>query len=360
MRSYIAASLFFFTAVCTLQLHAQSPTIRKLTFLSPTVLETSGLVLINDTLYTHNDSGGDPCIYAISKSDTAVLNTVCFNTIRNVDWEDIAIDEHYLYIGDFGNNAGARKNLCIYRIRIDELNSNNATIDTIAFSFGDQTDFAPNFRKTEYDCEALFTAGEYIYVLTKDWVHKKTKMYRLPKQPGAYQADPLLVVDTRGMVTGADFHPEKSLLALIGYEKRYPFHPLLFLIQFDEDMQNIRQFYRHSLHMNSLQTEGIVWSGEYRMYVSNEDLLNMSARLSEIDFSDCRLFGFISNPMPDPETLWETGYNVNMQIADSSGNIVFDGKLKKFLRNEERMQHIVLPATVHWSVKKTSGWFVWQ
>ena len=74
--------------------------------------ETSGLEYFDGQLITHNDSGDDPLLYGFSKTG-ALLETYVVEDAENHDWEDIAMDDRYLYISDSGNNFGNRKNLKI-------------------------------------------------------------------------------------------------------------------------------------------------------------------------------------------------------------------------------------------------------
>lgn len=86
--------------------------------------ESSGLVASRHhpgVLWTHNDSGGDPAVYAISLRGVE-LAVFRVRHARNRDWEDIAIgpcletvrDTDCLYIADTGDNAGRRSSVDLY------------------------------------------------------------------------------------------------------------------------------------------------------------------------------------------------------------------------------------------------------
>lgn len=85
--------------------------------------ELSGLAFSSvapDVLWGHNDSGSGPEVFAIDVTTGATIGTIEFDEIDAVDWEDLAIgpgpgDQPYLYIADFGDNAGARESVVIYR-----------------------------------------------------------------------------------------------------------------------------------------------------------------------------------------------------------------------------------------------------
>ena len=152
-------------------------------FLSPLpekVNETSGLIFWRNALWTHNDSGGKPEIYKIDTSTGKIVQTICLDGIIAFDWEDMAQDNDFIFIGDFGNNGGDRKNLCIYKILKSSipLNEKTATLtpSKINFSFADQKSFVNNFRKNDFDCEAFFACGDSLFLFSKNWVDGNTRM----------------------------------------------------------------------------------------------------------------------------------------------------------------------------------------
>jgi hypothetical protein len=60
--------------------------------------------------------------------------------VSNKDWEEIAHDNNYIYLGDFRNNsAGIGRSPHFKNREIDR--ETNPNIDTIAFSYSDQIDF---------------------------------------------------------------------------------------------------------------------------------------------------------------------------------------------------------------------------
>ncbi|MFY8077129.1 MAG: hypothetical protein ACOVMJ_00980, partial [Flavobacteriales bacterium] len=117
------------------------------------LLETSGITRFQQGLVTHNDNS-DEQLYVIDTLNGAILQTFSLNGTSNFDWEEITQDSLYLYIGDFGNNAGSRTDLHILRIEKSSLLEGMPAIDTIAFAYEDQTDFTPSNQNTAFDCEA--------------------------------------------------------------------------------------------------------------------------------------------------------------------------------------------------------------
>ena len=87
---------------------------------SQTLSEPSGLAASShhaDIFWTHDDSGGNPEIFAVNR-DGKVLGVFKVEGAEANDWEAIATDRKgKLYIGDFGNNRNTRRDLVIYQVR---------------------------------------------------------------------------------------------------------------------------------------------------------------------------------------------------------------------------------------------------
>ncbi|HMM12300.1 MAG TPA: hypothetical protein PKE03_09440 [Bacteroidales bacterium] len=183
------------------------------------VRETSGLAFHDGKLLTHNDSGHKPVIYALSATDGKILQRIRLSNAVNVDWEELAMDDQYLYIGDFGNNAGKRREFQIYRIALASIpNSGDTTVlaDTITFTYPDQPYDLP-YLAHNYDCEAMIATADGLFLFSKNWADGHTWLYKLPSQPGSYEAQLVSRFNSRGLVTGADYQPETGLLVLVGY-----------------------------------------------------------------------------------------------------------------------------------------------
>ena len=94
---------------------------RFITDLPKSVQETSGLIFFDKQLWTINDSGNKPEIYQLDTSNGNVVRKIVISNSVNKDWESITQDEENVYIGDFGNNSGNRKDLCILKIPKSEI-----------------------------------------------------------------------------------------------------------------------------------------------------------------------------------------------------------------------------------------------
>lgn len=188
--------------------------------LSDIVDESSGVIFYRGALWTHNDSGGEPKIYKIDTITGKVIQTITIRNAVNKDWEDIAQDSLFFYIGDFGNNHGNRRDLKIYKIaknQIPEFSDDSINASIIYFSYKDQINYSNKLYRHNFDCEALFAYKDSLYLFSKDWADYKTRLYSLPKIPGKYKISPYETYNINGLVTGADINLSSNEITLIGY-----------------------------------------------------------------------------------------------------------------------------------------------
>lgn len=237
----------------------------------PAVLnETSGLILWNNNIWTHNDDT-DIELYELNTSDLNNYNTYQLTGTTNIDWEEISQDADYVYVGDFGNNAnGNRTNLQILRIEKESLLQQMPAIDTIAFSYDLQTDFSPTgANNTNFDCEAFVVSENAIYLFTKEWISGKTSLYELPKNTGSHVATFKAELNVDGLITGATYLEEERLVVLSGYSLTLqPFLYLLYDFESEEFFGGNKR--KIGLNLPFHQVEGIATENGLDYYVSNE------------------------------------------------------------------------------------------
>ena len=207
---------FLITILCICNTFGQSIAISDVANLPTTVNETSGLIYFNDQLVTHNDSGNAPELYEISSTDGTVIRTVTISNATNVDWEDIAQDDTYIYIGDIGNNNGNRTNLKIYRILKSDFEANaSVTAEIINYSYANQTDFTSSPNSNDWDAEGFVIYDSQILLFTKNWVTSQVNVYAFPKTIGTHSASLVSNYNIGGLVTAADYVDHK--IYLTGY-----------------------------------------------------------------------------------------------------------------------------------------------
>lgn len=195
------------------------------TFNLPDILvETSGLIYYNSLVWTFNDSGGEPEIYSYSMADSSIKQRVTLWNGKNYDWEEISQDSSFIYVGDFGNNFGIRKNLCIYKIDKKNLpkHKNKAVkANKIHFTYPDYTPVIFTLKRSAFDCEAMICFHDSIYLFTKNWITNTSSIYQIPNEPGKYIANKIGVFDSKGLITAACLKNDQ--LVLLGYKDYIPF-----------------------------------------------------------------------------------------------------------------------------------------
>lgn len=237
---------------------------------------SSSLFYWQNGLWTYNDHVNN-CIYLIDSTNASITDALCVKRIKNQDTEEIAQDSLYLYFGDFGNNSGRRKNLQILRVSKESMENKVFQIDTIRFSYEDQTDFTARLNATDFDCEAFIFTDDSIYLFTKQWVSAQTTVYSLPKIPGTHIAYRRDSYNTKGLVTGATYIPEYQLIALCGYDydKNHilsALHPFLILLY---DFKDGSFFSGNKRRLDfpsgtKAQIEGIATSNGLDFYLTSE------------------------------------------------------------------------------------------
>ena len=237
----------------------------RVAYLSDSLKENSGLSFRNGKLYTINDGGNSSEIFEIEKSSGKVLKTIKTG-LKNIDWEAIASDSLYFYTGDFGNNAGTRKDLKIYKIPYD----NNSAAQEIPFFYPEQQDFSRKVINNDFDAEAMIVLNGKIHVFTKEWASRSTTHYVLnPEFTENQAAEKTESFKTGFFVTDAAYLQGK--LYLIGYTKNTE----VFLSVFDETEPGVffkeqpRKYYLGSSLVIG-QIEGIAVD-ESGIYISGEE-----------------------------------------------------------------------------------------
>ena len=237
----------------------------RVAYLSDSLKETSGLTFRNGKLYTINDGGNSSEIFEIEKSSGNVLKTIKTG-LKNIDWEAIASDSLYFYTGDFGNNAGTRKDLKIYKIPYD----NNSAAQEIPFFYPEQQDFSRKVINNDFDAEAMIVLNGKIHVFTKEWASKSTTHYVVNPELADNQAAEKTESFRIGfVVTDAAYFDGK--LFLIGYTKNTE----VFLSVFNESESGVffsqqpKKYYLGS-SLSISQIEGIEVD-ENGAYISGEE-----------------------------------------------------------------------------------------
>lgn len=222
--------------------------------------ECSGMIMGDSaSFWGLNDSGGEAELYRVSL-DGVLLETRSIPAAINRDWEALTKDAAgNLYIGDFGNNRNRRRNLRVYKYHLE-----SGRLDTIRFSYPDQQEFPPPAAEMNFDAEAFFWYRDSLYVFSKNRGNKMVRMYRLPDQPGEYQASLADSMYISSMVTDAAISPDEKSFSLLTYGKIFDFGLDSGKVSFSKPSRCVR-------FSRSGQAEGITyWTPELRL-ISNEN-----------------------------------------------------------------------------------------
>ena len=240
------------------------------------VRETSGLLVFNNKIITHNDSGDDPKLYELNAGTGAIERVITISNASHIDWEDITMDDDYIYIGDIGNNNGNRTNLKIYKIDQDDFtNSDTVSAEIINFSYEDQTDFTSLPNANNFDAEALTIFDDSLLIFTKNWQDFQTKVYQIPKTSGTHFAKKISSGNVQGLITGATVSSENpDLFFLSGYTTSL----VPFLIIIPENRAPGPDIFNNGFTKVSLeneleegnQVEGIFSYALHKLYISRE------------------------------------------------------------------------------------------
>ena len=318
--------------------------------LDSSLLEISGLIKDGQHLIANRDEW-DNRLFGLDTITGAIQSTYACTGASNYNWEEIAQDSQYIYVGDFGNNInGNRTDLRIYRIDKSILTGASPTADTIGFAYSTQTNFDPTgFNNTDFDCEAFLVGTDSIYLFTKRWVSDGTAVYALPKTPGTHLAVPLDSFNTQGYITGATQVAGKNAVVLCGYTNL--FQPFIYLLY---DFTGHHFFGGNKRRINmSLpfhQIEGVATENGRLLYLINEGFssgfINTSQKLHRADLTGYwshylnpsttslpersdELNTWHPNPVPQGGSIRvpEDCIGKNFQLSDTSGKIIATGRL---------------------------------
>lgn len=264
--------------------------------LPETLHETSGLVFFSGQLWTMNDSGSPPEIFQIDTVTGGILRKIVIGNAINSDWESITHDDSNVYVGDFGNNYGNRKDLCIWKIKksdLSDLANDTVRAGHIFFSYPDQTDFTSALNHNNFDCEAFFYHNDSLHLFSKDWSDLQTKHYVLPSDTGVYKAKMVEKYNVDGLITDAAINA-KGNIVLLGYKNTGGKFWDCFCWLLETDSGNYifngrktRVELGSALHLG--QSEGVALKNDDTGWISSESILAgwlfRPAKLFRFDFT---------------------------------------------------------------------------
>lgn len=187
------------------------------TIKDPAIVESSGLArshLRPSRLWTHNDSGGGPIIFALGRTG----RTTARYTLRgasHLDWEGMASAQRrgvsYLFVGDIGDNGARRSSVFVHRVREPKPGGHRRLLDPKTFEF--------KYPDGAHNAETLMVrpGSTRIYIVTKG---KKVpgSVYVAPRVPSSKRVNVLRRVGPApaGMADGVFLDRHRFILR--GYE----------------------------------------------------------------------------------------------------------------------------------------------
>ncbi len=210
------------------------------TITDPGIGESSGLAASRRNpglLWTHNDSGDEPLVYCLDLK-AAPCGVWRVTGAAAWDWEDMAAGpgprpgEHYLYLGDIGDNVDDRTEIIVYRIPEPAATAGGAAVPTkeAPAASAPAEVLKLRFPDGPHNAEALAvhpTTGD-VYVISKDAqaarVYKAAAPLDASKVATMTQVGTIrLGTGTRGLeqVTGADISPDGRRAAMSTYAQGY-------------------------------------------------------------------------------------------------------------------------------------------
>jgi len=198
--------------------------------------EISGIITVDKNVWAITDKP-HASVYKLDMQGNLVQE-VDIKNIEATDVEAVTADNSFIYIGDLGDNIGDRGERKIIKVATNSIIPSGKKVeangDVITFSFPGAVE-AESKKTNNYDCEAMLSFKDSLYVFTKDREDKETRLYAVPKVPGNYTARLIDSFDCGGLITDAAINPANNQVVLIGYHKghRYPF--MIFFKNFKGD-----------------------------------------------------------------------------------------------------------------------------
>jgi hypothetical protein len=186
----------------------------------PRILESSGLTLSRRhpaVLWTHNDSGGGPELYAVG-SDDRTLATLTLAGVEARDWEALAAGRDdrgrpALFVGDIGDNQDLWPEVAVYRVT-EPARLRDATVAAVRYRL--------RYADGPRDAEALLVdpRTNRLYVATKN--SDGGGLYRAPSRLRTDQVNLLhRVARVPPVVTDGAFAPDGGSFVLRDYQSAY-------------------------------------------------------------------------------------------------------------------------------------------
>ncbi|WP_421133340.1 hypothetical protein [Alteromonas sp. A079] len=212
VRSFVLITVIVSTLLgCSSAISPAPITLSTLRVLPKALAETSGLHCNENTMLSINDSGNAAVTYEIDY-EGEIVSTTEINK-KNIDWEAIAADKHYIYIADVGNNKGKRTDLSIIHYPIN--NTSPMITRTISYAANRVSGNIPYAH--DFDAEAMVAANDTLLLFSKSWRSGIAFVYDITATSESLL--PVAQIEgLPGVITGADYDETRNVYVFVGYK----------------------------------------------------------------------------------------------------------------------------------------------
>lgn len=259
--------------------------------------ELSGLAVSRTypgIVWGHGDSGQPPVLWALDLKrgelafppylakkfdDGASWPGLTLEGASNIDWEDLTTLNGWLYLGEFGNNGNARRDLGLWALPEPNPRATERQRPAffLPFHYPEQQRFPA--EAWVFDAEALFADSERnaLYLITK---HRKAgdvrrfipgaKLYRIPLDGAGRASTALTLVDQHEEMTAAtaaELSPSGAWLAVLTYRTLwlFPRPPA------GEQWLSGPAYSRPLPFLETRQAEALSWRDDTTLLLGNEE-----------------------------------------------------------------------------------------
>jgi hypothetical protein len=159
--------------------------------------------------WAHNDSGDTPRIFAIDRTG-ARHATTAVNVPQAIDWEDIAIADKTIFVGDIGDNTRSRASIVVFRITEPALSATAVSADSLVLHYPDGA----------HDAETLMVdpIERQLVIVTKE-LDGRSGVYTTPlATPGTLTKVATLSLGVLQLATAGDISARGAAVVIRTYQ----------------------------------------------------------------------------------------------------------------------------------------------
>lgn len=228
------------------------------------LVESSGLVCVDQQFISFNDSGGPPILYRFDRKGQIVKQLKL--SVRNEDWEAISSDGEFLYLADIGNNAGQRRSLSIYKVPLNWSGLKQPyTPEQIKIQLPVSDKLLP--YQHDIDFEAMVYQQQNLWLISKSWASQIPARYKLDPKSSLQKLGAAETFTSPGfLVTDAVFDKDLQQWWMVGYSDP---HKAIWAYLSSAGLQP--RIARYDQQMKLLETQALPTSGQVEGVCIDQD-----------------------------------------------------------------------------------------